>query len=54
MFEIGEIVFCPLRGSGVIEAIERRTMLGETREYVIIQMKERKRLITEYISILPY
>lgn len=40
MFEIGEIVFCPLRGSGVIEAIERRTMLGETREYVIIQMKE--------------
>ena len=40
MFEIGEIVFCPLRGSGVIEARERRTMLGETREYVIIQMKE--------------
>ncbi|MGL4362485.1 MAG: CarD family transcriptional regulator [Cellulosilyticaceae bacterium] len=39
MFKIGEHVFCPMRGSGVIEAIEERTMLSETREYVIIHMK---------------
>lgn len=39
MFDVGEIVFCPLRGSGVVEAIEMRTMLNETKEYFIIQMK---------------
>ena len=38
--EIYSVINRLLRGSGVIEAIERRTMLGETREYVIIQMKE--------------
>ena len=40
MFEVGEVVFCPMRGSGVVEAIETRTMLNESKEYVIIQMKE--------------
>ena len=39
MFEIGEVVFCPKRGSGVVEAIEERTMLNESKEYMIIQMK---------------
>ncbi len=38
MFEIGDQVFCPLRGCGKIEAIEKRTMLGEEKEYYIIQM----------------
>lgn len=39
MFNIGEIIFCPMRGSGVVEAIETRTMLNESKEYVIIHMK---------------
>lgn len=39
MFKVGEVVFCPMRGSGVVEAIEMRTMLDESREYVIIHMK---------------
>ena len=29
-----------MRGSGVVEAIETRTMLNESNEYVIIQMKD--------------
>lgn len=40
LFKIGEIVFCPMRGIGVVEAVEERTMLNETKEYVIFQMKE--------------
>lgn len=39
MFKVGETIFCPIRGSGVVEAIEARTMLGESKEYVIIHMK---------------
>ncbi|PHV71242.1 hypothetical protein CS063_06000 [Sporanaerobium hydrogeniformans] len=45
MFKVGEVVFCPMRGSGVVEAIEVRTMLGESREYVIIQMKDQNVLM---------
>ncbi|MGL4738527.1 MAG: CarD family transcriptional regulator [Cellulosilyticaceae bacterium] len=40
MFEVGEIVFCPMRGSGIVEVIERRTMLNESKEYVVIKMKD--------------
>lgn len=39
MFEVGDRVFCPLRGSGVVEAIEERTMLDEAKEYCIIQLQ---------------
>ncbi len=39
MFKVGETVFCPMRGSGIVEAIEARTMLNESREYVVIHMK---------------
>lgn len=39
MFKVGETIFCPIRGSGIVEAIEARTMLGESKEYVIIHMK---------------
>lgn len=40
MFEVGEAVFCPLRGCGIVKAIELRTMLNESKEYVIIEMTE--------------
>lgn len=39
MFQIGDQVFCPMRGSGIIEAIEERTMLDTLREYFIIKMQ---------------
>jgi len=39
MFKVGENVFCPMRGSGFVEAIEERTMLDEVNEYFIIHMK---------------
>lgn len=39
MFKVGENVFCPMRGSGIVEAIEERTMLDEVNEYFIIHMK---------------
>lgn len=40
MFQIGDQVFCPMRGSGIVEAIEEREMIGEKQEYFIIQMKD--------------
>lgn len=39
MFKVGENVFCPMRGTGVVEAIEERSMLDEVKEYFIIHMK---------------
>lgn len=39
MFKVGEVVFCAMRGIGVVEAIEMREVLNESREYIIIQMK---------------
>lgn len=39
MFQVGDQVFCPMRGSGVVEAREERVMLNEKREYFIIQMQ---------------
>lgn len=39
MFKIGEVVFCPKRGIGVVEAVETRTMLDESKEYMIVRMK---------------
>lgn len=40
MFEVGDQVFCPMRGSGIVEAIEERQMIGEKQEYFIIQMQD--------------
>lgn len=39
MFKIGEVVFCKLRGSGVVEGVETQTLLGEEKECMVIQMK---------------
>lgn len=40
MFEVGDQVFCPMRGTGIVEAIEERQMIGEKQEYFIIQMQD--------------
>ena len=40
MFQVGDQVFCPMRGSGIVEAIEERQMIGEKQEYFIIQMQD--------------
>lgn len=39
MFKIGDKVFCPLRGAGIVETIEERMMLNETKEYIIVQLQ---------------
>ena len=38
MFLVGDKVVYPMHGAGVIEAIEKRTILGEDREYYILRM----------------
>ncbi|MGL6173178.1 MAG: CarD family transcriptional regulator [Cellulosilyticaceae bacterium] len=38
MFQVGDQVFCPMRGSGIVEAIEEREMLGNIQEYFIIKL----------------
>ena len=39
MFKIGDKVFCPLRGAGIVETIEERKMLDEMKEYIIIKLQ---------------
>lgn len=39
MFQVGDQVFCPMRGSGIVEAIEDRLMLDQVKEYFIIQLQ---------------
>lgn len=36
MFQVGDKVFYPMHGAGVIEAIEEREIQGEIREYYLI------------------
>jgi len=38
MFEIGDKIVYPMHGAGVIKAVEVKEILGERREYYIIQM----------------
>lgn len=38
MFQVGDLVFCPMRGCGTVEAIEERSMLDQIQEYFIIQL----------------
>ena len=33
MFQIGDLVCYPMHGVGVVEAIEKQTILGETAQY---------------------
>ncbi|ADZ84868.1 CarD family transcriptional regulator [Cellulosilyticum sp. ST5] len=39
MFKVGDKVFCPLRGAGIVATIEERKMLDETKEYIIIKLQ---------------
>jgi len=38
VFLVGDKVVYPMHGAGVIEAIEKRTILGEDREYYVLRM----------------
>ena len=38
MFKIGDKVVYPMHGAGVIEAIEEKEVLGETRQYYILRL----------------
>ena len=38
LFQIGDKVFYPMHGAGIIKAIEEREVLGKTEEYCIINI----------------
>ncbi|MDR3294703.1 MAG: CarD family transcriptional regulator [Clostridiales Family XIII bacterium] len=38
MFAIGDRIVYPMHGAGVIEAVEEKKILGETREYYILRV----------------
>lgn len=38
MFKVGDKVVYPMHGAGVIEAIEEKEVLGETRKYYVMRM----------------
>ena len=42
MFQIGDKVFYPMHGAGIIEAIEEREILGKTQEYCVIHIPMNK------------
>ena len=39
MFNIGDMVAYPMHGAGLVEKIEDRQILGETRSYYIVRIK---------------
>ncbi|MEH7331810.1 CarD family transcriptional regulator [Neobacillus drentensis] len=38
LFQVGDYIFYPLQGAGVIEAIEEKEILGEKQQYYVIKM----------------
>lgn len=38
LFQIGDKVFYPMHGAGIIKAIEEREILGKTQEYCVINI----------------
>lgn len=38
MFKVGDKVVYPMHGAGIIEAIEEKEILGETREYYVMHL----------------
>jgi CarD family transcriptional regulator len=42
LFQVGDYIVYPMQGAGVIEAIEEKEVLGETRQYYIIKMSINK------------
>lgn len=41
MFQIGDKIFYPMHGAGIIEKIEEKEMLGERQKYYIFNMPHR-------------
>ena len=39
MFDIGDKVVYPMHGAGVVEGIDERQILGETRSYYLVRIK---------------
>ena len=39
LFEIGDKIVYPMHGAGIIEAVEKREVLGETHDYYVLNMK---------------
>ncbi len=42
MFEVGDSIFYPLQGAGVIESIEEKEVQGEIQQYFIIRLLIKK------------
>jgi CarD family transcriptional regulator len=42
MFEIGDKIFYPMHGAGIVKAIEEKEVLGEKQVYYILTMSLRK------------
>ncbi len=42
MFQVGDKIFYPMHGSGTVEAIEEKEILGEKQLYYILKMTLRK------------
>lgn len=42
MFQVGDKIFYPMHGAGVIEAIEEKEILGEKKKYYIIKIALKK------------
>ncbi|MED4205095.1 CarD family transcriptional regulator [Neobacillus mesonae] len=42
MFQVGDYVVYPMQGAGVVEAIEEKEVLGEKRNYYVIQIPSSK------------
>jgi CarD family transcriptional regulator len=42
MFNIGDKIFYPMQGAGIVEAIEERDFLGEKKTYYIVNIPSKK------------
>lgn len=42
MFQIGDKIFYPMYGAGIVESIEEKEILGETQFYYVLNMTLRK------------
>lgn len=38
MFKVGDKVSCPLRGCGIVEVIEEKTILDKVQDYLVVKM----------------
>lgn len=45
MFQIGDKIFYPMHGGGIISAIEEKEVLGETRTYYVLNLLHKNMLV---------